>query len=161
MIYHYLRSFSDRISKNANVTPIFKNKRAQKDGLQNLAGAIKLFDRILAEEYTQGMREDESHLETPGFCDFCGADIFHAAFVCSSKFGLWDRSLVPDSCCEIRLCPSCCSEGRSCLCGNLRLCTVFEYDELVEMRNNIWDWCMSKLETVDTFGEIARNLTTK
>jgi hypothetical protein len=67
---------------------------------------------------------------------------------------------VPDTCCEVRLCPSCCSEGRSCLCGNLRLCTVFDYDELLKLRNDIWGFCTSRKGNLDTAVEVAQALTT-
>ncbi|KIM29066.1 hypothetical protein M408DRAFT_127635 [Serendipita vermifera MAFF 305830] len=160
MLYYHLRALYKDISDPTIESPAFKTKQDEKAYLHNLADAMKLFDRILAEEYTQGSREDEPRLEDPGSCDFCGTEIFHAALVCSSKFGLWARSLIPDKCCEVRLCPSCCSEGRSCLCGNLRLCTVFDYEELVDMRNKIWAWCLSREETLDVPDEIAQVLTT-
>ncbi|KAG8835794.1 hypothetical protein FRC18_012326 [Serendipita sp. 400] len=103
--------------------------------------AIRLFDRILVEEYTQGDREHEAHLNKPGFCDFCGTDIFHAAFACSTQ---WDTSTSSDpltTCCEVKLCPTCCAEGRACLCGNIRLCSVFDFEELLSIRNRIVSWC--------------------
>lgn len=159
MVYHHLRALYESISDPTKMDSMFKSKRDEKHYLQDLPDVIKLFDRILAEEYTQGYRQDEPRLQDPGSCDFCGTDIFHAAFVCSSKFGLWDRSLIPAKCCEVRLCPSCCSEGRSCVCGNLRVCSVFDYEELFDMRNNIWAWFLSREEKPDVPKEISRLLT--
>ncbi|CCA69247.1 hypothetical protein PIIN_03146 [Serendipita indica DSM 11827] len=118
--------------------------------------AIKLFDRLLVEEFTQGTRDHEPKLDDAGYCDFCGADIFHAAFVCSSNVAASATSTLPSDCCEVTLCPACCAEGRSCACGKLRVCSVFNFEQLISMRNRIAEWCIASLGTVPA--SIARSI---
>ncbi|KAG8835298.1 hypothetical protein FRC17_004342 [Serendipita sp. 399] len=149
LLYGYLHSLDQHIEVTPNSDP------SSDDWLHSnfiysqpsrILDTVQLFDRILVEEYTQGDREHEARLDDPGFCDFCGTDIFHAAFICSTQWALSTKAVIPSAGCEVKLCPSCCAEGRSCLCGNTRLCTTFDFDNLLSMRNRIVDWCRKAVD---------------
>lgn len=155
MLYYYLLNIHTNITqqKSSQLSTGASSK-------EDVGRALQIFDRLLIEEYTQGNPENETKLLQPSFCDFCGADIFNAAFVCSNHLGISDKAPLPDKCCEVVLCPLCCCEGRSCLCGKLRLCVMHKFDELLSMRNELSKWCgglqssgqgLSAKESIDTW----------
>lgn len=137
ILYLYLQRLHEDVSTN-NSDP--KSLSATQP-LTTIKDALQIFDRLLCSEFTQAPRSHEPLLEDAGFCDFCGAEIFHAAFVCSRTQAI-SKSTVPTMLmpCEVTLCPMCCAEGRSCLCGQLRPCSVYDFEALLSMRNEIWEW---------------------
>jgi hypothetical protein len=150
MIYHYL------LSIHRNIIQMPGRSSQETSDKAEVGKAIQLFDRLLIEDYTQGSPEHETRLLQPNSCDFCGADIFNAAFICSNTRALSEKIILPVECCEVVLCPSCCVEGRSCLCGKLRLCVMHDFEELLSMRNDIRQWCgvLDGLEYVISAKEI-------
>jgi hypothetical protein len=134
MLYYYLHSVHQEIKRNVS-----RQRILEKYSLQEVSTAIQLFDQILFEEYTGGSDEYMTYIDQCDSCDFCGADLFHAVFVCSSIAGQPSSSST-QSLCEVRLCPWCCAEGRSCVCRNLRLCATSRFDELLAMRNHLREW---------------------
>ncbi|PVG02778.1 hypothetical protein CPB86DRAFT_725099 [Serendipita vermifera] len=135
MVYHYLHSIQKEIERNVSCQTIL-----DKYGGEEVVIGLQLLDQILFEEYTGESDEFMTHIGQCNSCDFCGADLFHAVFACSSLPGEPQSSSLPQSFCEVHLCPWCCAEGRSCLCRNLRLCVTSRFDDLLAMRNTIREW---------------------
>jgi hypothetical protein len=136
IVYYYLQAVSRAIS-NKGKDPKIKGINTNQLSPKTIHELLRLFDRLLVEEYTGAYRRHEAVLEEPGPCDFCGAEIFHSAFICS---GTLPNSRPSRDSCGVKICPLCCSEGRSCLCGSLRPCSVHDFDFMLATRNSIWKW---------------------
>lgn len=104
---------------------------------EKLRALLFLFDKILKEEYagSDSISIPIYHSpscgpsEAPGFaCDFCGADIFQAFFVCEpcAAFDEGEEAVV--------ICPSCYVEGRACRCAIMKPRTLRPFEDLQEIR---------------------------
>jgi hypothetical protein len=113
--------------------------------MEDLNILIRLFDEVLAEEYTsEHLQLPYACSSPPGpdsdyafdlHCDFCGADIFQSFFQCSRcmpRQGKHEQNQLD----ELVLCVGCYAEGRTCKCGSMMPYQCRRFDNLVADRNN-------------------------
>lgn len=104
----------------------------------DLAGLLKVYDIILAEEKPGVWLKSSQQLDTffnddnRIVCDFCECDIFQSFFECGTCTGGSSSSLI--------VCPGCYSEGRSCRCQTMEPMQCRTFQILIDARNEAADF---------------------
>ncbi|KZT26417.1 hypothetical protein NEOLEDRAFT_1155897 [Neolentinus lepideus HHB14362 ss-1] len=163
IVHHSLRHYTRRLrsifagsetrfptSSSRDVTAISRNTSTDtrsptlcesRKCFQILSELLRLFDDILVEEYhpEHGKLEhvapdSGNRLRWHHTCDFCGVDIFQSFFECRyCGSGSNEQGRVTGD--GLIVCSSCYVEGRTCKCAHMTLAQRFNFDDLVEHRN--------------------------